>query len=155
LNEDPELKKEHILTIYLTMMSAGLDNISSLLNNIIHWLSQGTIDMQHLQKNCYDEIFFNQKRLIHEMNNSTDELIGNSEMTYFNQRSEIDTHPRISNLYMIPPVDVQDKMDEFGRFLFIKSLMYENIRYLSVAPLGLPQHCKSTIPYSKSSFGYS
>ncbi|KAF0273078.1 hypothetical protein FOG51_01954 [Hanseniaspora uvarum] len=148
LNEDPELNKEHILTICLTMMSAGLDNISSLLNNIIHRLSQGTVDMQHLKKNCYEEIFFNQKRLIHEMNNSTDELIGNSEITYFNQRSEIDTHPRISNLYMIPPVDVQDKMDEFGRFLFIKSLMYENIRYLSVAPLGLPRMATDDIKLS-------
>lgn len=30
-------------------------------------------------------------------------------------------------------------MDEFGKFAFIKSLMYENIRFLSVAPLGLPR----------------
>ena len=148
LNDDSDLEKEHILAICLTMMSAGLDNISSLMNNVIHRLSQGTNEMEHLQKNVYEEIFFNQKRLIHKKNTPTDDSICDFEMTYFNERSEIDTHPIISNLNKVPTPDVQNKMDQFGRFSFIKGLMYENIRYLSVAPLGLPRLATDDIKLS-------
>lgn len=139
LNNHSELKKEHILAICLTMMSAGLDNISSLMNNVIHRLSQGTADMEHLQKNAFEEFSFTEKTLIKEMCKTSDELMSDEKLTHFNEKGELDIHPKVSKLFENPNEKVQNHMEEFGKFAFVKSLMYENIRFLSVAPLGLPR----------------
>lgn len=82
------------------MMSAGLDNISSLMNNVIHRLSQGTADMEHLQKNAYEELCFS-KTLIKEMCKTSDEIMNNEELTYFNEKGELDVHPKVSSLLKI------------------------------------------------------
>lgn len=139
LNNHSDFKKEHVLAICLTMMSAGLDNISSLMNNVIHRLSQGTADMEHLQMNAYEEFCSIKKTMISKMCKTTDELISDKEMVYSNEKGELDIPPKVFDLFENPYEEVQKHMDEFGKFAFIKSLMYENIRFLSVAPLGLPR----------------
>lgn len=120
------LTKEHILSICLTTMSAGLDNVSLLMNHILHQLGQGTKQMEHYQNVAFNDIL---------------RITG----TKFNTKQCYCDTPCIFN----DEEDIKDfgftNLGSFGKCESVRSLMNEGIRYLSVAPLGLPRLTSSDI----------
>lgn len=125
------LAKDHILSICLTMMSAGLDNVSLLMNHLLHQLGQPTKQIENFQELALQEIF--------QANNNW--AYNNSK--YFSDSCNAD------DMYN-PTGCLYSTRDSFGKCKLIKSVMNESIRYLSVSPLGLPRFTTQNIILSSN-----